>query len=201
MNNFEQGFIDKCAEYNVNPEALVKQAGLMDILRRYGALLTGSGAKQLSGKLSGLKNTIHGNLSKLEATAKKDPAIKELIDEWFIHPAQRYSNPDVKSLKDISIRTLGPLTEDARNFIDSMEYQLNNASTKGAPKLSVHEERLIRKVPKLLPGNELAQAMELTRDLTAEKIKSQAVRLGTGVAGVGAAGLGGYGLYKGLTNN
>lgn len=34
MNNYEYGFITKCAEYGVDPEMLIKQAGIGNLLRK-----------------------------------------------------------------------------------------------------------------------------------------------------------------------
>ena len=200
MTPFEQGFINKCAEYNVNPEQLVKQAGLMGMLRRYGELLTGSGAKRLSGELSGLEKVVHGKLGKMEAAAEKDPAIKEFIDHWILGPARRYSDANVKSLRDVSAHTLSSLRDDVRNFIDSMEYNINENSKIEGIQPSSDELKFMSTMRDLLPGDELNQAAAITKDLAAEKLKSQIARLGTGVGAVGlGTGLGGYGLYRSLT--
>ncbi len=34
MTNYEQGFIDKCAQHGVNPEELAKSAGFLNMLRK-----------------------------------------------------------------------------------------------------------------------------------------------------------------------
>jgi len=34
MTSYEQGFIEKCAQHGVNPQALIKEAGLLNALRK-----------------------------------------------------------------------------------------------------------------------------------------------------------------------
>ena len=40
MNNYEYGFITKCAEYGIDPEALIKEASIRDALRLAGRIVT-----------------------------------------------------------------------------------------------------------------------------------------------------------------
>ena len=182
MTPYEQGFINKCAEYNVNPEALVKQAGLMDILRRYGTLLTGSEASALGSKAQNLRNIVSKAMGTLEEQSAASPEVKNFLEQLVINPARtRY--PGVTGLADVPIQSL-------------------NRSLGHIDDLFKHYEGKGNELPEVfsqlkgsLPMNDVRAAAEMTDKAITERLKSLGTQVGTGTGALGLGGLG-YGMYS-----